>query len=44
MADPYTTIGTPEVVIGQEITTSQEASTSFPPHTDTIPPSYTYML
>jgi len=30
MADPYTTADTPEVVIGQGITTSQEVSSSFP--------------
>jgi len=34
IADPYITADTPEVVIGQGIVTSQEASPSFP-HTNT---------
>jgi len=45
-ADEYITADTPEVVIGQGITTSQEATTSFPHiniqtapvHSDPIPP------
>jgi len=35
IADPYTTADTPEVVISQGITTSQEVSSSFP-HTNPI--------
>jgi len=37
IADQYITAVTPEVVISQGITTSQEASSSFP-HTNPIPP------
>jgi len=48
-ADQYITADTPEVVIGQGVSNSQEASTSFlttntqtaPAHTFTIPPSHT---
>jgi len=48
IADQYMTADTPEVVISQGITTSQEASSSFPhtntqtasAHTDPIPPAH----